>query len=162
TNRRDVTTDALAIVAARKLSFRDVAQERGLQYIWPEQPRPVTVLDTFGSGCAAFDGDDDGWQDVLLVCDPHPRLYRNVEGSGFEDVTQASGLAAVEGNWMGCAVGDYNGDGRLDLLFTGYRCLALYKNIGDLRFEVATEEAGLSPSNDGNWGSSAGFVDLDG
>ncbi len=150
------------IIAARKIAFRDVASERGLTYEWPEQPRPITALHAFGAGCAAFDGDNDGWQDVLLACDPFPKLFQNCKGASFKDVTQASGLTSVDGDWMGCAIGDYNGDGLLDVLLTGYHRLVLYKNVGGLRFEVATEEAGLDPFNAGHWGSSAGFMDLDG
>ncbi len=151
-----------AIVAARRISFVDVAEERGLNYQWPQQPRPMTALHAFGAGCAAFDGDNDGWQDVLLACDPYPKLYQNIDGASFNDVTQASGLTAADGDWMGCATGDYNGDGLLDVLLTGYHRLALYKNVGGLRFELATEEAGLDPLNAGHWGSGAGFMDLDG
>lgn len=151
-----------AIVAAKRISFVDIAEESGLHYEWPEQPRPITALHAFGAGCAAFDGDNDGWQDVLLVCDPFPKLFQNCTGTSFKDVTQTSGLTSVDGDWMGCAIGDYNGDGLLDVLLTGYHRLALYKNVGGLRFEVATEEAGLDPLNAGHWGSSAGFMDLDG
>lgn len=161
-NHGRAKSTALRIGETRTISFSDVSRERGLQHEWPEQPRPVTALQAFGAGCAAFDGDNDGWQDVLLVCDPHPKLFRNLGGGRFEEVTRPSGLAAAEGDWMGCAVADYNGDGRLDVLLTGYRRLALFKNVGDLRFELATQDAGLDPLNDGLWGSSAGFVDLDG
>jgi len=154
--------DPAIIIAERQISFLDVAWERGLKYEWPQQPRPMTALHAFGAGCAAFDGDNDGWQDVLLVCDPYPKLFQNINGASFKDVTQASGLTAVDGDWTGCAMGDYNGDGLLDVLLTGYHRLALYKNTGGLRFEVATEEAGLDPLNAGHWGSSAGFMDLDG
>src|SRR5262249_5736488 len=129
---------------------------------WPEHSRPLTALQAFGTGCAAFDGDNDGWQDVLLVGHPHPRLFQNIRGDKFEDMTKSSGLAEVEGDWKGCAVADYDGDGLLDILLTGYHRLALYRNIGDLRFELATAAAGLDPLNQGQWGSSAGFIDLDG
>jgi hypothetical protein len=122
----------------------------------------MTALDAFGAGCAAFDGDNDGWQDILLVGDPHPRLFRNLGDAKFEDVTPLSGLTAETGKWGGCAVGDYNGDGLLDILLTGYHRLALYKNAGGLHFRDVTAESGLDPSNDGLWASSAGFMDLDG
>lgn len=146
----------------RGVDFVDVAHARGLEYVWPEQQRPMRALDAFGCGCAAFDADNDGWQDVLLVGDPYPALFRNCEGTRFENVTTASGLAAVNGAWKGCAIGDYNGDGLPDVLLTGYRCLALLKNMGNLRFELATVEAGLEAFNQGHWGASAGFMDLDG
>ncbi|MFN0051245.1 MAG: CRTAC1 family protein [Planctomycetales bacterium] len=144
------------------IQLADVARERGLHYAWPEQPRPIPILETFGSGCAAFDADDDGWLDLLLVGDPQPALFRNLGQGEFAEVTAASGLAADEGNWTGCAIGDYDGDGLLDLIITGYHRLALYRNAGKFRFELATQPTGLDQTNHGRWGSSAGFMDLDG
>ncbi len=147
---------------ATSVAFADVAGERGLSYVWPKQPRPMTALDAFGAGCAAFDCDNDGWQDVLLVATPHPRLFHNSGGGRFEDVTQESGLTTVAGHWTGCAIGDYDGDGSLDVLLTGYHQLALYRNVGGLQFQEATDAAGLDRSNNGHWGAGAGFMDLDG
>ncbi len=155
-------TAAVEVVVPRNLSFVDVARDRGLRYLWPEQPRPMTALDAFGAGCAAFDADNDGWQDVLLVGSPSPSLFHN-EGSGrFQEVTDESGLKAVTGHWTGCAVGDYDGDGLLDVLLTGYHQLALFKNLDGRRFREVTAATGLDPSNQGYWGASAGFMDLDG
>jgi hypothetical protein len=108
----------------------ELARERGLTYIWPDQPRPMTALDAFGAGCAAFDCDNDDWQDVLLVADPHPRLFRNTGAAHFEDVSAGSGLTSVDGDWTGCAIGDYNSDGLLDVLLTGYHQMALFENLG--------------------------------
>lgn len=146
----------------RGVSFVDVAYERGLRFVWPKQPRPMRALEAFGCGCAAFDGDNDGWQDILLVADPHPAIFRNINGIRFDNMTSECGLSAVEGDWTGCAIGDYNADGLLDVLLTGYHRLALYKNRGGMRFQLATEESGLDPANHGHWGASAGFMDLDG
>ncbi|MGE5192750.1 MAG: FG-GAP repeat domain-containing protein, partial [Deltaproteobacteria bacterium] len=117
--RPTVATAAPVLPDLRGVLFVDVARERGLHYVWPEQPRPMRALEAFGSGCAAFDGDNDGWQDVLLVGDPCPALFRNIDGARFENVTPESGLTASAGNWKGCAIGDYDGDGLLDVLLTG-------------------------------------------
>ncbi len=146
----------------QSISFVDVAMERGLVYEWPMQPRPMTALDAFGAGCAAFDFNDDGWVDILLVADPSPLLFRNEGGQGFTNVTDQSGLKSISGHWTGCAVGDYDGDGQLDLLLTGYHQLKLMKNIDGQKFSDETVSAGLDPSNQGYWGASAGFMDLDG
>ena len=142
--------------------FVDVAKKLGLNHEWPQQPRPMRTPDAFGSGCAFLDFDQDGWQDVLLVCNPHPKLYRNVAGTKFEDVTLECGLTKIDGNWTGCAVGDYDGDGLPDMLLTGIHCLALFKNMAGNRFEETTVAAGLDRLNHGHWGASAGFMDLDG
>ncbi len=122
----------------------------------------MRVLEAFGCGCAFLDYDNDGRQDILLVAAPHPWLYHNLGNGRFEDVTAASGLAALNGNLTGCAVGDYDGDGYPDLVLTGYHCLAVLKNRRGQRFENVTRAAGFDPTNRGHWGSSVGFMDLSG
>lgn len=147
---------------ARGVAFEDVAQRLNLTHVWPQQSRPMRTNEAFGCGCAAFDFDGDGWQDILLVADPHPVLYRNCEGVKFIDVTDAMGLMrSGTDDWTGCAVGDYDGDGWLDVLLTGLHRLALYRNLVGQRFEETTVLAGLDPGNHNHWGSSAAFMDLD-
>jgi len=119
-------------------------------------------LESFGSGCAFLDYDDDGFQDILLVTRPYCRLYHNLKNGHFADVTERSGLAKSKGYWTGCAVGDADGDGRLDIVLTGYRCLALLRNDPKQGFVDVTIAAGLDPHNHNHWGSSAGFMDLAG
>ena len=75
-----------------------------------------------------FDHDDDGDPDLWLANDgDFMHVFRN-DSSGrevrFTSVTEAMGLAIV-GNWMGFAVGDYDGDADLDLFVTnmGYHPL---------------------------------------
>jgi hypothetical protein len=43
------------------------------------------------------------------------RLYRNDGNGKFSDVTEASGVSKADGAGLGVSVGDYNGDGWLDL-----------------------------------------------
>src|SRR5260370_37756636 len=60
---------------------------------------------------------------------------------------------------MGCAAGDYDGDGRVDLY--GSACLdggRLYHNRGSGRFEDATAISGL---NDRRWETSCAWLDYD-
>jgi hypothetical protein len=144
------------------IAFADVARQLGVVYELPQQPRPMKSTEAFGSGCALFDFDGDDWVDVLLVADPHPILYRNVGGEKFDDVTAACGLTLADAeNWTGCAVGDYDGDGWLDLLLTGFHRLALFRNAGGKTFEEVTGQVDLDPLNHGHWGASAGLMDLD-
>jgi hypothetical protein len=164
------------------VEFAEVARERGVLHIWPRQPRPMRSLESFGCGCAAFDYDNDGRQDVLLVADPCPLLYRNTGGGNFVNMTAESGLHSAQAAagdadrprkrrrhlrqhravWTGVAVGDYDGDGWLDVLLTGFHRLALLRNDGGEAFIDVTQQAGLDPANHGRWGTSAGFMDLDG
>lgn len=144
------------------IRFENVAQTSGVRFTWPPQRRPLRNLEAFGCGCAFLDYDNDGWQDILLVGQPHVALYHNLHNGHFEDVTAAMGLGGLSGQWTGVAVGDYDGDGSLDVLLTGYHCLALLQNQHGRGFVDVTRQAGLNPANEGHWGSSAGFMDLDG
>lgn len=145
------------------IRFVDTAASRGLDHVLPEQRRPMRILEAFGCGCAAFDFDNDGWQDILLMATPHPTMFRNAGNGTFSDITDACGLAEVTAEkWLGCAVGDYDGDGWLDLVLTGYHRLALCRNQEGRRFVEMTSESGLDPTNSGHWATGAGFMDLDG
>ena len=145
------------------IRFEDCAASSGINYAYPKQPKPMRIIEAFGCGCAFLDYDADGWMDILLVASPHPLLYHNKGNGTLEDATASSGLDKMNDNWWtGVACGDYDGDGRIDLVFTGYRRLALLKNMDGKRFEDVTSRAGLDPHNNNHWGSSAGFMDLDG
>ena len=75
-----------------------------------------------------FDYDNDGDPDLWLANDGDlMHVFRNDSSADevrFTSVTEAMGLAMV-GNWMGFAVGDYDGDADLDLFVTnmGYHPL---------------------------------------
>ena len=147
---------------ASPIRLVNVVPACGITYQYPPRPRPMGTKEAFGCGCAFLDYDGDGFQDVLLVAAPHPVLYRNLGNGRFQDVTHETGLDAVSGDWRGCAVGDCDGDGRLDILLTGFHRLALLRNMDGKRFADVTRASGLDPGNHGHWGSSAGFMDLDG
>jgi hypothetical protein len=63
-----------------------------------------------------IDYDDDGFPDLLLG----PRLYHNVQGERFEDVTAGSGLS-FDHSPFGAVVADYDADGRLDLYIVNHK-----------------------------------------
>jgi hypothetical protein len=150
----------LGIQASRStgIRFADVAKARGIEL--RPSPKPLHSMSLSG-GCALADFDDDGWLDVLLVDRPHPWLYGNTGRGAFRDLTTSSGLASLTGTWTGCAVGDYDGDGLLDLVLTGRECLALLHSTSNGSFDDVTIQAGLDPKNHSRLGSSAGWMDLD-
>src|SRR5205085_223348 len=86
------------------------------------------------------------------------RLFRNVGGGKFEDVSAGSGLD-VEGHGMGVAVGDFDNDGRPDVYLSQYGGGRLFRNLGGVKFEDVTERAGVGQPR---WGTSAAFFDGDG
>ncbi len=103
--------------------FTNVSEASGLN----KQTRFV------GWGCGFFDPDNDGFADVLYV-NGHvypelehihsdtsyrePRvLYRNLGNGKFEDVSKAAGGAITElSTGRGCAFGDFNNDGSIDVV----------------------------------------------
>ncbi len=73
-----------------------------------------------GSGVACGDIDADGWCDVYLCgLENGNRLYRNLGGWIFEDITAAAGVACADQYSTGAVFADVDGDGSLDLLVNG-------------------------------------------
>ncbi len=114
-----------------------------------------------GSGVALADVDGDGWTDVYLARLEGPNaLYRNLGGWRFEDVTEASGVAADGRFSTGAAFEDLDGDGDVDLLVTALGGPnAVFMNDGAGRFTETTETSGLS-SHAGS--TSMALADTDG
>src|SRR5882757_8795958 len=89
----------------------------------------------YGFSVSTFDFDDDGWPDIYVACDSTPSiLYRNNHDGTFTDVAVVAGAAFNEDGkeqaGMGSTIGDYNGDGRLDIFKTNFSddTATLYRN----------------------------------
>lgn len=75
----------------------------------------------YGMGVAIGDYDGDGLPDVYLTAVGGNRLFRNLGGGKFRDVTAETGTAGGEGDWStSAAFFDYDGDGDLDLFVCNY------------------------------------------
>jgi hypothetical protein len=61
---------------------------------------------------------------------------------------------------MGIAVGDYDGDGYVDVFISAYGSNKLMRNIRGTHFEDATADTGVAGANDA-WSTSAAFFDFD-
>jgi hypothetical protein len=91
------------------LHFEDVTAKAGLAKVG------------WGQGVCAADYDNDGHTDLFVTYYGQSVLYHN-EGNGtFKDVTEAAGLKSNAVRWdTGCSFFDYDLDGKLDLVVTGY------------------------------------------
>src|SRR2546425_3115210 len=119
---------------------------------------------------ATFDYDEDGWPDLYLACDSTASiLYHNNHDGTFTDVAVVAGAAfnddGREQAGMGSTVGDYDGDGRLDLFKTNFSddTSTLYRNMGDGTFDDKTFPAGIGLNTQYlGWGVMFADVDNDG
>src|SRR5947209_26293 len=145
--------------------FQDVAASSGINFIHqPGATGQFYMPEIMGSGAALLDYDGDGDLDVLLLqAGRGSRLYRNeLIPSGhlqFTDVTDQAGFDYA-GYGMGVATGDFDNDGRIDVLITGFGGNALYRNLGGGVFRNVTAE---SPDVvlPGRWSTEAAFFDYD-
>src|SRR5712691_384299 len=122
----------------------------------------------YGFASVFVDVDDDGWLDLAVANDSVPKyLYRNKHDGTFEDVSYISGFALNEDGReqaaMGIAVGDYNGDGKVDFYITNFSddYNTLYRNEGDAAFADVSFRAGIATLTIPFLGWGTGFLDFD-
>jgi enediyne biosynthesis protein E4 len=150
--------------------FVDVTRAAGVNFhLNCGSKEKLYIVETQCGGAAAFDYDNDGWMDILLVdgssiedyragkCHP-PKLYHNNHDGTFTDVSAKSGLNFC-GWGYGVAIGDFDNDGWDDVYITGFHGSALYHNNHDGTFTDVTAKAGVA--NADRWGTSAAFGDYD-
>ena len=125
--------------------------------------------ETMGAGAGFLDYDGDGLLDILLVggnpfpsrsefAPPALRLYRNVDSTSFEEVTEAAGLGALWSYAFGITSADYDNDGDPDVFVTALFENLLLRNDHGVFTEVAAA-AGLA--DEAAWSTAAVFVDAD-
>jgi len=136
-------------------TFEDVTKRAGL-----------LTDDGRAMGVAACDVDDDGLQDIYIANDGMENyLWRNTGEGTFTNIALRTGTAFGQNgeatSAMGPEFGDYDLDGRMDLLVPdmGYGCL--YRNTDRGYFEEKSAEAGLARSLGQYTSWSGNFADFD-
>jgi enediyne biosynthesis protein E4 len=159
------------------IRFEDATDASGIRFTHSMGSQNLgSLLEATGGGCVWFDYNNDGLLDLYVVSGtpledsmhphplkvkpvplPHNHLYRNNGDGTFADVTQA---AKVAPDMYSIAViaADFDNDGFVDLLVTGYGKVVLYHNNGNGAFTDITAKAGLKVDR---WSISSAWLDYD-
>jgi hypothetical protein len=159
------------------IRFEDATDPSGIDYVHSFGSAQLgSLLEGTGAGCVWFDYNNSGLPSLYVVngrplddsMHPHPlkvkpnpaphnHLYRN-EGNGhFTDVTDKAGLNP-DMYGMAVTAADYDNDGHVDLLVTGYGKTILYHNDGNGHFTDVTAKAGIKVDG---WAISSTWLDYD-
>ncbi|MGA8673327.1 MAG: CRTAC1 family protein, partial [Terracidiphilus sp.] len=159
------------------IQFEDATDQSGIDYVHSFGSAQLgSLLEETGAGCVWFDYNNSGLPSLYVVngrplddsMHPHPlkvkpnpaphnHLYRNDGGGHFTDVTDKAGLNP-DMYGMAVAAADYDNDGHVDLLVTGYGKTILYHNDGNGHFTDVTEKAGIKVDG---WAISSTWLDYD-
>ena len=134
--------------------FKDVAQEAGLTVSHISTPEKKYIVESMSGGAGLIDCDNDGKLDIITVNgstidryrqggDPMITLYHQDANFKFTNITSTAGLTR-KGWGMGVAVADFDNDGLPDIYVTGFGGNALYRNLGNCKFEDVTDKAGVA------------------
>jgi tetratricopeptide (TPR) repeat protein len=127
-------------------------------------PTRRAARERFGAAIVLLDYNGDNRTDIFLISAViengklRDLLLRNDGGGKFTDVTAAAGLAAPRPS-LGAAAGDYNNDGKPDLVITGAGEQHLFRNKGDGTFEDVSAAVQLDQVKGVCLG--CGWVDVD-
>jgi len=117
-----------------------------------------------GGGVAIGDLDNDGLDDIYFTGNmAGDRLYRNLGGLKFEDITLNAGILKQNLWTTGVTMADVNNDGLLDIYVCrsgdrSFRNNLLYINLGNMKFVEAARKWGI---NDNGYSTQATFFDYD-
>ncbi len=113
-------------------------------------------------GCAFADYDRNRYPDLFVASDRASGrgLYRNVDGTRFEEVTGAAGLASSDAA-RGAVWADVDGDGLMDLFVTSSGPNALFINNGNGTFTDRASSWGVDDTG-ASTGAALADYDLDG
>jgi len=138
-------------------TFTDVSAESG-----------VGALRSNGLGVAVADYDEDGWPDVFVANDNLPNfLFHNRGMLRFTEMGLSAGVAVAADAraraGMGIDTGDYDSDGRLDVVFTNldFEMHTLHRGLARGLFADATAESGIGFPTLPFVGFGVAFLDVD-
>jgi hypothetical protein len=160
---------AVADAAHPGFALRDATAAAGIRFVHHRptfDPKIAGIephVAALGASVSVADFDGDGKPDLYFTNsrfgEPNA-LYHNRGDGTFEEVAATVGLAdlnkAGEGVSMGAVWGDFDNDGREDVLVYRYGYLALFRNVNGTHFEDVTAKAGLH-----RWVNSNGAIWLD-
>jgi enediyne biosynthesis protein E4 len=167
---RAATSGPQATVPGHAPQLIDLTASTGITFQHQASPDQKYIVESMSGGVALIDFDGDGWLDIYFTNAPSvamtlagkkakSALYRNNHDGTFTDVTDKAGVGYP--CWaMGAAVGDYNNDGRPDLIVSCFGGVVLYRNNGDGTFTDVTKSTGLD--KDSGWATGVAFGDYDG
>lgn len=144
-------------------TFQDVSISKGIN----------TYAGFADAAVAVIDYDNDGWEDILFTSGysssnrGFTKLYKNINGLSFQDVTESSELDSLNQYriyTIGVSVGDIDNDGDKDIIFSTFLGgdnfngqPLLYENTGDGTFK---ELPNSFSSINFNWGEAVSFGDI--
>jgi hypothetical protein len=107
----------------------------------------ISLTGVYNSSVAWGDYDNDGDLDILLTgCTGTKFISKIYKNNGNNTFTEQTGISLTGVGWSSVAWGDYDNDGDLDILLTGFVSYGnyiskIYKNNGNNTF---TEQTGIS------------------
>lgn len=155
-----------------QLYFTDVTESLGIDFTYRNGAEGDKWLpETYVGGLAFLDYDNDGDADLLAVSGTDWKsyesksgpatiaLFRNDGGKRFINVTQESGLD-FNGYGLSFAIGDYDGDGWVDVFVAALGENQLLRNVEGKKFENVTKALDVAGRADA-MSIVAGFFDAD-
>jgi enediyne biosynthesis protein E4 len=152
--------------------FEDASESSGVQFMYRngDQAGHYSILESLGGGVAVADLDRDGRCDLFCtgggtfdgqkILGLNSVLYRNLGDLRFADISAHAGDGFLSTRYNhGAFAADFDDDGFIDVLITGYNGLELWRNLGDGTFVEDHQGAGL---DDTLWSSAAAWGDVNG